>query len=850
MKAQPERMVAPAKRRGRVRAANSEAPSPAELKFEGNLDGCTRDGRVTGWCWYPEAPGLHVGIAILVNDTLVGATRAVLFRADLLAAGIGDGTYGFTFALPWSALEQRGLLTIAVRDEANGLLLGPPLRLRLGPLSATEDRVVAMEREIRQLRSEIAELSQALDRRESEGPTQALFATISTLFASLSRAQAPSQVVGELSADVSLHHALAQLRLRHEPFALAVASAPRARIVIPARAPLSSLYRCLLALHKGGIDEQAEIIVLDDGAGPPELGLLPGLVGNLTLFRPEGGSIWTECAEASASPVLVVLSPLLRPEPDWLATLLSTLAAEPEAGLVCGRVVGEDGLLRDLGLRADAEGLPRQAGRLDPADRPEWCYLHEIDAAGALGFAVLRTAFLAAGGLDPKLSLGHAALALCLSLRQAGKRIIVQPHATSFCADHTDLTGWVADLAQESADTQAVRPAWEGRPASPRPLGHALIIDTTLPRVDRDAGSVATRDQLLLLRGLGYRVTFAATELVHADEPGVAELERLGIELVRAPAYGSVTDHLLQHGPGLDLVQVWRHENAMLFLDRVRSMAPRARLIFSPADLHHPREKRARRPRRDAPNEAASMIRAQEVHCITAADATIVHSDAELDLLRGMATSTRLRLLRWIARPAAAPVAFDVRGGIGFVGSFAHSPNEDGLRWFLAQVMPRLRAARPDPQTRIRLHIAGADLPPDLAAEAGPDVVVHGWVEDLADWFATLRLSVAPLRYGVGGKGKVATSLSFGVPVIATGIAIEGTGLADGEGIAIADGAARFATQILRLHDDAAMWQAQQARALERCRELYSPEAAMGVYRGLLADLGLPLSEMLGQGRD
>jgi hypothetical protein len=35
------------------------------------------------------------------------------------------------------------------------------------------------------------------------------------------------------------------------------------------------------------------------------------------------------------------------------------------------------------------------------------------------------------------------------------------------------------------------------------------------------------------------------------------------------------------------------------------------------------------------------------------------------------------------------------------------------------------------------------------------------------------------------------------------------------------------------------VWQAQSARALERVAALYSPDAALGVWRRLLAGLGL-----------
>jgi hypothetical protein len=45
---------------------------------------------------------------------------------------------------------------------------------------------------------------------------------------------------------------------------------------------------------------------------------------------------------------------------------------------------------------------------------------------------------------------------------------------------------------------------------------------------------------------------------------------------------------------------------------------------------------------------------------------------------------------------------------------------------------------------------------------------VLGHVPDVAPYFNHCRLSVAPLRYGAGVKGKINLSMSYGLPVVAT----------------------------------------------------------------------------------
>ena len=150
--------------------------------------------------------------------------------------------------------------------------------------------------------------------------------------------------------------------------------------------------------------------------------------------------------------------------------------------------------------------------------------------------------------------------------------------------------------------------------------------------------------------------------------------------------------------------------------------------------------------------------------------------------------------------------------------------------------MPLLLAESPD----LVCHIVGEGAPVAVRSLASPNLILHGWVEDLDAVLSTARLGIAPLRYGAGFKGKVASSLACGTPVIGTATAFEGTGLADGDGVRVADDAASFARAVLETIDDEPEWARLSARGIERCEALYSPRAAREVYATLLASLGLP----------
>jgi glycosyltransferase involved in cell wall biosynthesis len=616
---------------------------------------------------------------------------------------------------------------------------------------------------------------------------------------------------------------------------------------VGADAAVETIYRCILALHEAGVDSHADIILLDDGAQGGSATLLPAVVRNLRyLHQPAGGSraaARNALAASARSGLVAFLAPHLQVQRGWLAELADTFAREPEAALVAAKVVRDDGLVHATGMLLGDDGKLRDPGRLAEADDPSHDFMRAVDAVGDVAFAVRRDALDEAGGFSPAFAgQPQAVFDLCMRLRMRGKQVLVQPLAVAVWSDDgLAETSPVLDLGLSDEDARRLRQRWPqvaGRPTgSPRParfLGHALVVDTDLPRPDRDAGSVVTVEQMLLLRRLDYRVTFAATGEVAPEGNYADALRRRGIEVVGASRHASITAYLEAEGARLDLVHIYRHTNATLLLDRVRELAPKARVVFSPVDLHFLREAREAELNGRA-SLGAPETRALELDCIRGSDATLLHSDYELDLVGREVDPAKLRLLRWIAHPQPSSRGFDGRRGICFVGGFRHGPNVDAVTWFAAEVLPRVLRTIPD----LCLQIVGSDAPDQVRALASPNIEILGWVDDLGRLFEGVRLSVAPLRYGAGFKGKVATSLAHGVPVVGSPIALEGMGLAPGDGIVVADSAAAFADAVVTLHEDASAWTELAARALDRCAALYAPAAAQDVYRGLLGDLGV-----------
>lgn len=83
---------------------------------------------------------------------------------------------------------------------------------------------------------------------------------------------------------------------------------------------------------------------------------------------------------------------------------------------------------------------------------------------------------------------------------------------------------------------------------------------------------------------------------------------------------------------------------------------------------------------------------------------------------------------------------------------------------------------------------------------------MHGPAGSLADVFRERRVSLAPLRFGAGIKGKISDSWWYGVPVVSSSIGAEGMGPRELWGGLVADDTESFVDACVRLHEGFDLW--------------------------------------------
>jgi glycosyltransferase involved in cell wall biosynthesis len=201
-------------------------------------------------------------------------------------------------------------------------------------------------------------------------------------------------------------------------------------------------------------------------------------------------------------------------------------------------------------------------------------------------------------------------------------------------------------------------------------------------------------------------------------------------------------------------------------------------------------------------------------------------------LLRDDWPGKSIQLVSNIVDVPGSETPFALRRDWLFIGGFQHPPNIDAVMFFLKKIYPLVSDRLGD----AKFYILGDKAPPEIVALATDRIIVAGLQKDVRPFFNSVRLSVAPLRFGAGVKGKINQSMAFGVPVVATSVAVEGTELQHGEEILVADEPEEFARALVDLYESEELWNRLSQNGIKKTQALYSTDAARNKLKTLFDD--------------
>ena len=362
-----------------------------------------------------------------------------------------------------------------------------------------------------------------------------------------------------------------------------------------------------------------------------------------------------------------------------------------------------------------------------------------------------------------------------------------------------------------------------------------LIVDAATPTPDKDSGSLDVVFFMKAFIELGYELTFIPDDLQSLGDY-TKNICRIGVRCLNHNDINSIEDFLIKEGASLDVVLLYRVHFARLHAPNVRKYAPQAKIVFDTVDLHFLREERqAFIDKSPEAIDCARYTKDAEFEMMRVADATIVLSSVERDIVLEQDSSINVFEIPYMRDMPGCSTVYGQRRDIVFIGGFLHLPNIDGIKFFVKDIWPRIRGKLKD----AKLIILGSYPTDEVLALGSADsrIEVVGFVEDLDPYFNTCRVSIAPLRFGAGIKGKIGTSASYGVPCVATTVAVEGMGMRDTLEVLVADEPEEFSEKLVSLYSDEELWNQISSGSLDFVQRKYSYEAGKERLHTLLSSL-------------
>jgi sugar transferase (PEP-CTERM/EpsH1 system associated) len=195
----------------------------------------------------------------------------------------------------------------------------------------------------------------------------------------------------------------------------------------------------------------------------------------------------------------------------------------------------------------------------------------------------------------------------------------------------------------------------------------------------------------------------------------------------------------------------------------------------------------------------AATLGAFEAKAAVAAQAALVVNDREARIASALAPTAAVRVLaNGVEAGRLNPVTEPAESAqVVFCGVMNYAPNNEGMQWFVREVWPLVRAARPD----ATLAIVGSDPTAELTSQCAsdPSIDVTGRVADVREWLWQSAVAIAPLHVARGVQNKVLEGVAAGLPVVITDAVAGGVPSAVASATRLANVPKQFAHHVLEL---------------------------------------------------
>lgn len=570
---------------------------------------------------------------------------------------------------------------------------------------------------------------------------------------------------------------------------------PVVSIIIPVFNQWDYTYDCLHSILDHTQKVNYEVMIADD-VSSDETRNLSKYAHNVRIIRNESNLGFLKNVNRAATfargKYLFLLNNDTQVTENWLGPIVELMEKDAKVGLVGSKLIFANGKLQEAGGIIFQNGSGWNYGRMNNPDLPEFNYLKEVDYCSGAGICVRKDLWDRLGGFDERYAPAYYEdTDLAFAIRDIGYKVVYQPRSMIFhfegISHGRDINSGVKKKQAENRLVFVEK--WqkvlsEAHSAGPGELFTArdrsqgkktlVMVDHYIPKPDQDAGSRSTYQYLMLFCQMGLNVKFIPDNF-YKDEKYLDPLEQAGIEVLYGAHYrDSIFDWLKQNNQFIDFIYLSRPNISIKYIDFVKQHL-RAKVIYQPHDLHFLRMTREYEVTRNLKALSDSVgWKKIESEIFKTADINLTFSTLEQTVIKESFNVQNCEVVPLFLYDKFESVLYepDKREGILFVGGFNHPPNIDAVMWFLNDILPHVHFEIPD----LIFHLVGSNIPESIINMKSTNILIHGYLTDpeLYTIYQNVRLVVLPLRFGAGVKGKLLESMYFGVPLVATSIALEG----------------------------------------------------------------------------
>ncbi len=338
-----------------------------------------------------------------------------------------------------------------------------------------------------------------------------------------------------------------------------------------------------------------------------------------------------------------------------------------------------------------------------------------------------------------------------------------------------------------------------------------------LPRYDRNSGDLRLFSILKILSPLYEIIYLTKKWFEDTDEKYISLLMAFGINVLTVGEY-DLLDILRRNKFSAALLEFYfLAEN---YLPRLKIMQPKCPVIIDTVDVHYYRAfSKYEITGNPEDLRKAEETKRRELAIYEKADMVITVTDEDAGILQNDSPDLITRIIPNIHGLNLSGIIPD-KNTLIFVGGFVHEPNIDAVFYFCNCILPMIRRVIPE----IKFTIVGSNPPGEIKALSDSGINVTGYVPSTTPYLHNSYISVAPLRYGAGMKGKIGEAMAHGRPVVTTSIGAQGMGLTDRVNVMISDSPEGFADSVIELIRNKHLYKTIQLNAAKHLKNNYTEE--------------------------